>query len=468
MNVVLIVTDDQEAGTVNPEVMPYLSSLPHEHWVVFPNSLPSTPVCGACRANLLGGERADTNGVTGNVTTGFDEPTAVNVAVQNTGAVTGCFGKWLNDYATAVVKAGWDDWWVLHTGEGDSHYYDGWTATNASGVEEDETDYPDEYIVDIIAGKAAAFIAANAADPFYCYVAFTAPHSPSTPAPRPAALDLSNDDPDDWNILPTGAPTWLSDVAAMTSGQETTTRGDRLDAKRALAAVDEAIETIITALDTAGVLDDTIVIFCNDNAVALGRKRLGRQVVTMQKRSPYRYSSDALLRVRHPAATQRTDQALVDLLDIPATIIDVFDATSLQTLAGSSMLPGLTAGFDDTWREVVVSMHLAADVAAMPKWKAVRTSRWRYATYYDEDENELYDLLVDPLETVNIAADHPDLVAAFEAIIVEVDADPLAAFTVEAPSLGDDTISYAVVNGELVEVTTYAAVNGELVETGTV
>lgn len=467
MNVVLIVTDDQEVGTVNPEVMPYLSSLPHGHWVVFPNSVPSTPLCGPCRANLLGGERGDTNGIVGNLTGGFDDSTAVNVAVQATGAVTGCFGKWLNHYSSTTIPPGWDDWWVLHTGDGETTYYEGWAATNASGVEEDETDHPGEYVADIIAAKAAAFITANAADPFYCYVAFTAPHSPSTPAARHAALDLSNDDPPDWNTIPTGAPTWLSDVPAMTSGQEATTRALRLDAKRALAAVDEAIETIIDALDTAGVLDDTIVMFCNDNGVAMGRKHIGAQasVSLLRKKSPYLYCSDGLLHIRHPAAAQRTDQALVDLLDLPATIIDVFDATPLETLAGASMLPGLTAGFDDTWREVVMGLYLHADV---PRWKAVRTSRWRYATYYEEDENELYDLLVDPHETVNIAGDHPDLVAAFEAIIATVDADPLAAFTVEAPNLGDDTVSYAVVGGELVEVTTYAAVNGELVETGTV
>ncbi len=100
------------------------------------------------------------------------------------------------------------------------------------------------YITDLIADNAAAFVRDHAKDPtpFFCYVAFTAPHDPLQ-APQPyidryAHLD---DTPGD------GKPSDKQLLAAM------------------ITAMDDGIGRILKAVDDAGIANDTLVFFMSDN-----------------------------------------------------------------------------------------------------------------------------------------------------------------------------------------------------------
>jgi arylsulfatase A-like enzyme len=90
------------------------------------------------------------------------------------------------------------------------------------------------YLTDHLADEAAAYIAKHKAQPFFLYLAFNATHAP---------MQVTKAD-----LKAAGG----NKIAAMT------------------IALDRAVGTVLDALKKEGVLDNTLVIFLNDNGGATG------------------------------------------------------------------------------------------------------------------------------------------------------------------------------------------------------
>jgi arylsulfatase B len=98
------------------------------------------------------------------------------------------------------------------------------------------------YTTDLIADGAADFVKQHKAEPFFCYVAFTAPHEPAQ-APEKYIKQYANldDDPND------GKPSDKQLTAAM------------------IAAMDDGIGRILQSIADAGIAQKTLVWFISDN-----------------------------------------------------------------------------------------------------------------------------------------------------------------------------------------------------------
>ena len=102
--------------------------------------------------------------------------------------------------------------------------------------------------------------------------------------------------------------------------------------------------------------------------------------------------------------------AMVALVDVLPTLLEVLGLPEAGTVNGRSLLP-LMRG--DT------SAHRDAIMLSEATWQAsrgVRTERWKFIKYlqttiYGRDGVELYDLANDPAEQSNVAALHPEVVA---------------------------------------------------------
>lgn len=432
-NVVVFIADDQEVENVADPVltaqqMPWLAS--RTDWVSLPNAWISTPLCGPARACFFTGRRGDQHAVSGNSDTAdMDDTTTIAVALQAAGYRTGMIGKWLNHYTTGqlTVPPGWDRFFAINSGE--STYFLDYTVTD-DGVADTYGSTDADYSTDVFAAKAVDFVSVADPAPFLLVVPFTAPHYPSTPATRHAGAGLSLSDPPDWNTLPggTGGPTWMTGKAAMTASEEADTRADREDAARTCLAMDEAIADIYDAVDAAGKLANTVFVFFTDNAHAKGRKRLGRQHSQHQKRSPYRYASTALMRVRYPGVAGRVERRLVSTMDIPASIVEWAAATHQFAYPGRDLGP-LLEQTTPTWRDAVEGYYSGTAEGGMdiPQWWSLRTERWRYAEYAGGDR-DLYDWNADPHEQTNLAGNpaYADVQAELAGILDELIADPHA------------------------------------------
>lgn len=437
MNVVLIVTDDQEAGLVEDH-MPYLGGL---DMIEFPNAFLSSPLCGPARYNLHIGQRWDRHDVRGNQDAKDKIPGDDSIAAAASAAgVETCFvGKYINLFTSLDVPAGWDHWYAAL----DEDQYAALTISN-DGVSEELSGI---YSTDRYAEEAADWIA-TATEPFFCFVALNAPHDPAIPAARHDADPVTISDPADWNLPNTSAPGWLAALTAMSTNKQNQVREERKDEIRCGSAIDEAIETIWQAVTTKGAAGDTVLIFMTDNGRAKGRKRIATD--TLQKRAAYRYSTDPSLRILYPSEPGRTETALVGSLDIPRSILAWLEASPVVAMDGIDLTPLIVDGTDQR-PAIEVSLHGNGEVTIPPYWACARWIEGDLWTYHEYETGtkpqQLYNLADDPTESTNLAATATSELAVMQAELEALQTSPLYWY-----DSGRTIPSLVLLNGTLVRL----------------
>ncbi len=195
-----------------------------------------------------------------------------------------------------------------------------------------------------------------------------------------------------------------------------------------VAAVDDAIGTVLSALDRSPLKDNTIVIITSDHGWHNGQKGF------LFKNSPWEESTRVPLIIRAPGVTAagRLAGHPVGLIDIYPTLRDLCGLTTETTknkngmpLDGHSLRPFLENPNSGQWDgpDFALSMVFAGEdsktpmepgrlnQAASQHW-SVRTEHWRYIRYNNGKE-ELYDHRSDPHEWTNLAGspEHGDILA---------------------------------------------------------
>ena len=434
-NVLLIVTDDQETGSIDAQSMPYLHSRPHGHWVDFPKAVQAHPLCYPARSNMLTGLRSDHHGreLNNSGTSGnrpeFNENTCIQRWLADAGVACGFSGKPLNVYPWNMgnhIPSGWTGWLATGAADADDNYF-GWTAVDDANQTVVFGTDPEDYATDVFAEYARAWIAGRA-DPWFCCYWPTAPHAIQEAAPRHAAASITLSDPPTFNPddpAMAGKPAWLTAMPALTAPQEAATRLKRAEARRCLLAVDEGLELLIDQIIANDQLDDTIIVYCTDNGAGYGRWRRDlSDGNTIFKNTPYENCVDASLMIRHPAAADHTSTALVSTIDLPASIVAWFGAEAESpTLDGLDLTDVLLGAAGRRLAEAK-----AGGQYDVPLWWSVRNDPGRQLKLirWDTDETELYDLDIDPHELTNLAATDPDLVDQLDARLDALIADPHA------------------------------------------
>lgn len=402
------------------DFMPYLTSNPHGNWVNFTNAMLTMPVCTPCRATLFTGHYATRHGVIDNVTglendhAGLDPQKLLARTLQRKGYTTGLFGKYINGYPwddlgnpIEYVPPGWNEWRAFRTNNGSGDYYDFTMveqALNAPGTAAQVVYNAGEYCTDIISGHAETFVT-NATEPFFAYVPHWAPHDPAEAAPRHATLydatDPANSRSPNFNEadISDKAP-WYQAAFPSQLDAPTITSYDteRKNMWRALKAVDEGIEDIITALDARGVLDNTVIVVMADNGHMLGEHRY------KGKPSAWEENLNARLRVRWPGATQGDNDALVANIDIAPTLADIAGGRMPDPPDGMSFVPLLDGTLGpDSWREDLLLEREAG--LHDRRFYGVRTRTAKFVEYYHNGQTERYDLTSDPYELSALTGD---------------------------------------------------------------
>jgi len=242
------------------------------------------------------------------------------------------------------------------------------------------------YATDLIADEAARVIAARKQDerPFFIYVAFNAVHGPLNTPPN---FDGDKDDP-------------LAIRDAM------------------LKNLDDNLGKIVRAVDENGFKDNTLFVFTNDNGPVLEE---------MSK--PYRGTKNTTYEggVRQPAilrwpghtqpGTERPGMMFVT--DFFPTFINLAGGEHFQPLPidGIDMTSMLFEGTDSTRTEIVY------DVDGSVRLPTIRKGDFKLMG------SVLYNILDDPGEQNDIAAQHPELVQQLT--------DRVTAVGAERPPLGN-------------------------------
>jgi len=175
--------------------------------------------------------------------------------------------------------------------------------------------------------------------------------------------------------------------------------------------LDAVVGELVRLLDARGVLDDTLIVYLSDNGWEIGSGFFGRSGTGRGKGSLHALGTRTPLVVRWPgrvpAGVRRAD--LVSSEDLFPTFLDYAGGEPLPDRRGSSLRHAIETG-EPFERDRYVSFHDGN--TDEHRGTFVRTPRWRYIQANDGRE-ELYEIATDPMETVDLAAARPDLVARF-------------------------------------------------------
>ena len=414
-NVILILTDDQGYGdfgfTGNPHVKtPVLDNFARQS-IRF-NNFYVCPVSAPTRAGLMTGRYSLRTGVRDTYNGGAMMATSeVTIAemLREAGYATGIFGKWhLGDnYPMRPCDQGFDESLIHLTGGmgqpgdittwpgGDSSYFDPVLWHNGR-----QQKY-DGYCSDIFTSKAMGFLEENRNRPFFCYLAFNAPH---TPLQVPEKY---------YNIYRDTDPS---------SGFENDNRPfpqmnakDKEDARRVYAMVtniDDNIGRLLKKLQDLDVAENTIVIFMTDNGPQQRRYNAGMRGL---KTSVYRGGVRVPFWLSYPGLDARNIdvEANAANIDVFPTLADLCNVKIPEAIKidGISLIPYINGKKEEDdgrplfWYWTRHSPELYNNIALQKgKYKLVGN------TDYNSPANafELYDLERDPYEQVNIVKDYTD------------------------------------------------------------
>jgi arylsulfatase A-like enzyme len=327
------------------------------------------------------------------------QPEDVTVAelLKGAGYATGIIGKWgLGEPDTPGVpnRQGFDTWFG-YLNQGHAHnYYPEYLWRNETRVElpQNQGGSRGEYSHDLFTQEALEFVQQHATEPFFLYLAYTIPHANNERGRETGdGMEVPSDHPysdHDW-------PQPQKGHAAM------------------ITRMDRDIGTLLGLLRELGLDEDTLVFFTSDN----GPHREGGADPAFFgssgplrgfKRDLYEGGIRVPMLVRWPGmipAGQVSTHPWA-FWDFLPTACQLAGARPPDGLDGISVLPALFGRPCRTQGFLYWEFHERGfgQAVRMGNWKAVRPGQ--------EQPLELYDLATDLGETTDVAAAHPEVVAA--------------------------------------------------------
>lgn len=299
--------------------------------------------------------------------------------------------------------------------------------------DDDRDPTPDEVNAKWTAEKIKELAKNKSDEPFFLAVGFLRPHTPLV-APQKyfnlfplEELDLAiikNDDKDDTYLQ----VAYQGDVFTLRLGKEMFDAitqaygGSKLGLKKwtqaylaCVAAVDDNIGQVLSALNNSSLKENTIVVLASDHGFHMGEKDY------LYKNSLWEESTRIPLMMRVPGVTKENSQIkqAVSLIDVYPTLMDLC-GLSMETmknenghpLDGNSLRPLLENPNIENWKDAPAALSA---VYAGPEHEndpsmqhyAIRTNRYRYILYNNGME-ELYDHNKDSNEWENLVTTEKD------------------------------------------------------------
>lgn len=459
-NVILIVTDNQSERLLgaygNEDIRtPNIDSIA-ERGMLFTHAFAASGVCSPTRATLMTGLMPSQHGVHNAMPSSFEiEDWAAVEEFRNLPRTLGEAG-----YTMAMIgkyhlgapqkpQMGFDYWVTFPTGHTTSFYDVEVLDNGATYVLEGE------HLTDFWTRKAVEFVSAQSSDrPFFLYLSYNGPYNlpplvlepprnrwaayyneqvprfpqePVNPALRRLAIEYSNVEAllaerGEWWYEQSGDPDEATARAADSWPWQTIGALNNKTAMIHLASqmsmIDDGVGRVLDALRTRGLEDDTIVLFTSDQSSAFGQHGLWGNSSYAQPHPAYMEHMQVPLIVRQPGVVPEgmTSDQVINQVDLFPTILELVGLGDV-TIEDS---PGRS--FAATLRN---EEQLALDAAFFEyiTVRAIATREWKYVKRLFGDPPELYDLVADPGEYVNLAGD-PDSAA----VMAELDARLTAFF----------------------------------------
>jgi arylsulfatase A-like enzyme len=360
----------------------------------FTNGYSNSPVCSPTRFALITGryqyrlrgaaEEPLSGRTRGSSVLGLPpaHPTLPSL-LRAAGYRTALIGKWHLGFPPyfGPEKSGYDEHFGPYAGGVD--YF---THTDPQGQhdlwENGEEVTREGYLTDLLSKRAADFVRERAKDkrPFLLSLHYTAPHWP-------------------WETREDGrlAPQLIGKIYHLDGGSVRTYQ-------RMIHHMDEGIGQVVDALASAGLADDTLVVFTSDN----GGERFSDNWPLIGGKMDL---TEGGIRVPYVARWPRVippggvTEQLAITMDWTATFLEAAGVAAHPDypLDGESLMPVLRDARAVSERALYWRMKYRGQ-------RALREGRWKYLAV--EDHEYLFDVETDERERANLARRHPERLAA--------------------------------------------------------
>jgi arylsulfatase A-like enzyme len=398
-NIVLIFADD--LGYADTSVYgsktiptPNIDALA-KNGIRFTNAYVTAGTCSPSRAGLMSGNYQQRFGFEFNTSGAAEthresrglDPAAITMAdvLQRAGYATGMFGKWHLGTRAYLhpMKRGFDEFYGFLAGAHTFFQVEETEPIHSTLMRGNKPLSEPEYLTDAIAREAVDFINRKKDKPFFTYIPFNAVHTPieATEKYQKRFPNEKNETQRDYN--------------AMTS------------------ALDDAVGSIVGALKKNKLIENTLVIFLNDNG--------GPIYTGVQNNFPLRLGKLFLFEggIRVPMIASWPGQLEAgNVFNGTTSSLDVFPTVS--AVAGIELPDGLS--LDGVNLIPYLKQEKQGDPHRSLFWsngpnKAVRLGKWKMVK---SGENVwLFDLSKDIGEAQNLAKEKPDVVDILEGALQE-------------------------------------------------
>lgn len=440
-NIIVILTDDQRWDTL--WAMPITRNKLVTNGKLFKNAFSTTPVCCPFRASFLscGFYPKNTGVLTNKPDNGgmshFNESDTIATVLNKSGYVTGFIGKYMHGYSPGHFPPGWNRFVANENGGMLNDWFNLYNVTYGTKIASTEVKIVPEttqYLTDFQKNEELSFLEQFGSDssPFFTYLAFYAPHSPSTAAPGEENLFS------DYFFTERGVgeqdlsdkPSWVYNSAE---------KCDYFPQKqlRSLQPVDRAIGEIYDWLAQHDLIDKTVIIFTSDNGMMYGEHGL------CDKGWPYEESIRVPLVVSMPGIVPgEIEQMIAVNLDVPATIMEL---TNFQILGdGTSLLP-LLRNEQVVWRDQLyleAYRYLDYRYNTSGLWAGYRVQNdigtYKYIEH-GTGEIEFYDLTADEFELENVYNDqvYKDIISNLSSQLQQEKGISIATLSIPSANIGE-------------------------------
>lgn len=303
-------------------------------------------------------------------------------------------GKWHNQQPS----------WLRSFDEGDSIFFGGMSDhTNVplhalkDGKLEPVNNHR-RFSSDLFADSAIEFIKNHEGpEPFYAYVAFTAPHDPRTPPRRYREMYYKKRPPLPPNFMPqhpfdNGALIIRDEELSVWPRTKSDVSEHLAEYYGLITHLDQTIGRILKALEESGKAENTLIVYAADHGLSVGSHGL------LGKQSLYEHSMGTPLIFAGPGVPQRQEsQALVYLLDIYPTLLAAAGAAPPAPIDGEDLQP--------VWRGGKQQVRDSLFLSYQDSQRAVTDGRWKLIRYPQIGHTQLFDLEKDPHEMKSLAED---------------------------------------------------------------
>jgi arylsulfatase A-like enzyme len=172
------------------------------------------------------------------------------------------------------------------------------------------------------------------------------------------------------------------------------------------------VKRVLDALDRNGLRDNTIIVLWSDHGWHIGEKEItGKNTLWDDgTRVPLLFAGPGV-------EAGQVCAKPAELLDVYPTLVDLIGAERTDQLEGISLLPQLHDASADRIQPAITT-HNAGN-------HGIRSEKWRYIVYADGSE-ELYNMVEDPNEWTNLAAnpEYADVIAEHKKFVPQSDLPP--------------------------------------------